>query len=187
MDHTHLERALEGLARRWSEIRPTEWEASTPCTEWDVRALLNHIVAELLWVPPLLAGVTIAEVGDRFAGDVLGPGPKEAASVASRAAVRAAAEDGALERTVHLSSGDVPGSEYLSQITSDVVVHTWDLARAVGADEHLDDALVADVESFLAPRVGEWRSSDAFGPPLEVPAGADRQTRLLGHTGRHPS
>lgn len=187
MDHTHLARAVDGLARRWSEIRPDQWEQPTPCADWDVRALLSHVVAELLWMPPLLAGQTIAEVGDRFDGDVLGAGPKEAASVAATAAVRAAAEPGVLERTVHLSFGDVPGSDYLDQVTSDVVIHSWDLARAVGADEHLDDELVDEVAAYLGPQIDAWRSAGAFGPAVAIPAGADVQTRLLAHTGRDPS
>lgn len=187
MDHTHLERAVEGLARRWNEVRPDQWAQPTPCADWDVRALLNHVVAELLWMPPLLAGQTIAQVGDRFDGDVLSERPKEVAAVAALAAVRAAAEPGALERTVHLSFGDVPGSEYLGQVTSDVVIHSWDLARAIGGDEHLDDDLVAAVEAFMSPQVEGWRSAGVFGPAVEVPADADAQTRLLAQTGRMPA
>ncbi len=186
MDHTHLERALDGLARRWSAIRPPQWEAPTPCDAWDVRMLLNHVVADLLRMPLLLSGQTPAEVGDRFVGDVLGPGPKEAASVATRAAVHAASQDGVTERTVHLSFGDLLGSDYLSLVTSDVVIHTWDLARAVGADERLDDELVAEVDAFLAPQVEAWRSAGAFGPAAVGPPAADLQTRLLAQTGRRP-
>lgn len=187
MDHSHLDRAVDGLARRWSEVRPDQWDQPTPCADWDVRALLNHVVGELLWMPLLLAGQTIAEVGDRFDGDVMGAGPKEVASTAAAAALRAAAEPGVLERTVHLSFGDVPGVEYLNQVTSDVVIHTWDLARAVGGDEHLDEELVGEVAGFLLPQVDGWRAAGAFGPAIDVPPGADAQSRLLAHTGRAPS
>ena len=187
MDHTHLERAVDGFARRWSEIRPTQWGDPTPCADWDVRTLLNHVVAELLWIPPLVSGQTITEVGDRFDGDVLGAGPKETASVAARAAVEAASTPGLLERTIHLSFGDFPGVDYLSQITSDVVIHSWDLARAVGADEHLDVELVAEVDAFLSPQLDAWRSAGTFGPAIDVPESVDPQTRLLAWTGRDPS
>lgn len=186
MDHTHLARAVDLLAQRWSAVLPTQWELPTPCADWDVRTLLNHVVGELLWMPPLLAGQTIADVGDRFDGDVLGARPKEVASVASAAAVGAAGEPGALERTVHLSFGDVPGGEYVAQVTSDIVIHSWDLARAIGRDEHLDEALVAEVEAYLAPQLDGWRSAGAFGPAVEVPTDADVQTRLLAATGRSP-
>lgn len=172
------------MAQRWSGVLPGQWELPTPCGDWDVRALLNHVVGELLWMPPLLAGQTIADVGDRFDGDVLGERPAEAASVAAAEAGRAAGEPGALERTVHLSFGDVPGGEYLGQVTSDVVIHTWDLARALGGDEHLDEELVAEVAAFVLPQVDGWRAAGLFGPAIEAGDGADAQTRLLAATGR---
>ena len=82
---------------------------STPCEQWDVRTLVNHLVNETSWVPPLMHGSTIAEVGERFDGDLLGSDPVRSWSDASAAASAAVAEDGALERTVHLSYGDVAG------------------------------------------------------------------------------
>jgi uncharacterized protein (TIGR03086 family) len=184
VDHTHLARAVDGLARRLSDVRSDQWDQPTPCADWDVRTLLHHVVGEFLWMPPLLAGQTIAEVGDRFDGDILGERPQEAASAAAAEALQAAGEPGALERTVHLSFGDVPGGDYLNQVTSDVVIHTWDLARAVGGDEHLDEALVAEVTAYLLPQVDGWRAAGAFGPAVEVAAGADPQTTLLAATGR---
>src|SRR2546422_7260815 len=89
-----------------------QWGQPTPCSEWDVRTLVNHLVNENLWVPPLFEGKTIADVGDRFDGDVLGDDPAAAWSDAASPAVFAIAGDGAMERIVHLSFGDVPGSEY---------------------------------------------------------------------------
>ena len=68
------------------------WAAPTPCTDWTVRDLVNHLTVEHLWVPPLLEGRTVAEVGDRFDGDVLGDDPAaawEAAAAASRRALGA--------------------------------------------------------------------------------------------------
>ena len=91
-------------------IRDDQWHAPTPDTEWDVTDLVQHLVYEQLWVPPLLAGKTIAEVGDAFDGDVLGDDPQRAWTSAAAAAQAAFAEPGALERTVHLSFGDVPAT-----------------------------------------------------------------------------
>ncbi len=116
------------------QIGDHQWQAATPDEDWTVRDLVNHLAGEDLWAPPLLAGSTIAEVGDRFEGDVLGAEPKAAWAAASATAVRAAAEDGAMDRIVHLSFGDFPGSEYTLQLFADHVIHAWDLARAIGAD-----------------------------------------------------
>lgn len=176
-------RAVDQFAERVSAVGD-RWSAPTPDTEWDVRALVNHVLVEDLWVPPLLAGMTIAEVGDRFDGDQLGDDPESAWTSAAPAAVSAVGEEGALARTVHVSFGDIPGEEYVSQLVCDHLIHGWDLARAVGADETMDGELLDFVYGFLAPQAEAWRAGGAFGPRIDVPAGADRQTELLALTGR---
>jgi uncharacterized protein (TIGR03086 family) len=185
MDTTLIAGALDGFGRRLALVGD-DWSAATPCPDWDVRALVNHVLAELLWVPPLLAGKTIAEVGDQFDGDVLGDDPMEAWIDASASMLAAASEPGAQERTVHLSFGDFSGSDYLGQVTSDVVIHTWDLAHALDEDGELGDALVVFVEAFLGPQIDAWRSAGAFGPAADVPADASAQEALLAQTGRAP-
>lgn len=161
-----------------------QWGASTPDADWDVRALVNHLVNEERWAPPLLAGTTIAEVGDRFDGDLLGDDPKAAWAAAAEACVAAAGADGALERIVHLSFGDFPGEFYLSQLVADHAIHAWDLALSIGADEALDPELVEWVYAFIAPQADQWHAAGVFGAPLEAPPGADLQTKLLRLTGR---
>ena len=181
-----FERAVDEFGRRLEAIRDDQWGAPTPDTEWDVRALANHVLAEDLWAPPLFEGLTIAEVGDRFDGDQLGPNPAAAWARASEAAVEVAHEDGALERVVHVSFGDISGREYLSQLVCDHVIHAWDLARAIGADERLDPKLVDFATTFITPQVEGWRSAGAFGPPVDLPPGAGPQEALLALTGRQP-
>ncbi len=163
-----------------------QWHDPTPCTEWDVHDLTNLVVNELRWVPPLLEGKTIEQVGDRFEGDLLGNDPQAAAREAGREAVEAVAQPGVTEQTVHLSFGDARGREYLSQVTSDVTIHTWDLARAIGADEALAPGLVQFVYDYLAPHADAARSAGAFGAAVEVPVYADLQSRLLAMVGRRP-
>lgn len=182
MEHVMFDRALEGFASRIEKVG--DYAAPTPCADWDVRALANHVVYELLWVPPLLDGLTIAEVGDRFEGDVLGDDPAGAYDAARRGALLAAGAPGARERTVHLSFGDFPGADYLGQVGSDVAIHTWDLARATSQDEDLGDDLVAAVHDFLAPQAEVWRAGGAFGPAVDTGPDATPQQRLLGITGR---
>jgi uncharacterized protein (TIGR03086 family) len=188
MDLHVLDAALEGFLHRLDKADdPTAWTAPTPCAEWDVRTLVNHVVGELLWVPPLLEGATIADVGDRFDGDVLGENPHAIARRAADDLRRAAAEPGAQERTVHLSFGDFSGGDYLGQVASDVVIHSWDLARGTDSDDDLGADLVAFADDFLTPQIPAWRSAGAFGP--EVPTGPDanRQQRLIASTGRDPA
>lgn len=107
-----------------------------------MRDLVNHLTGEQLWVPELLMGATISEVGGRFDGDVLGDDPVAAWTAAADAAREAFAVPGATELVVHLSFGDVPGQYYLDQLTTDAVVHSWDLAEGIGRGTRLPEELV---------------------------------------------
>jgi uncharacterized protein (TIGR03086 family) len=185
MDDALLAKAIERFQRHLDGVGD-RWSAPTPCADWDVRTLANHVVGELLWVPPLLEGATIAEVGDRFDGDVLGADPQTTGREAAAGFLAAAATPGARERTVHLSFGDFPGGEYLGQVGSDVVIHTWDLARALGDDDRLDPDTLAFVDGFLTPQIDAWRAGGAFGPAVPTSAPVGSQERLLAETGRDP-
>jgi uncharacterized protein (TIGR03086 family) len=178
-------RSVEEFSVRVRQIGDEQWGGDTPNAGWSVRDLVGHVVSEDLWVPALLAGSTIDEVGDRFEGDVLGADPKEAWRAASRQAVHAAGEPGAMERTVHLSFGDFPGREYAMQLFADHLIHAWDLARAIGADERLDSALVEACTNWFAAMEDGYRSAGAIAERPTVPDEADPQTRLLAMFGRH--
>jgi len=179
-----LRRAVGEFGARVGEIQAGQWEAATPDTEWSVRDLVSHIVSEDLWAPPLFAGATIGEVGDRFDGDVLGPDPQQAWQAASADALAAAGAPGAMDRTVHLSFGDFPGREYALQLFADHLIHAWDLARAIGADERLDPALVGACSDWFTALEHAYRGAGASAGPPAIGAGADAQTRLLAMFGR---
>lgn len=160
------------------------WHAPTPCTEWDVRDLVNHVVGEHLWAPHLLRGETVEEVGDRYDGDVVGADPVAAwddAWSASSAAWAAASDD----QDVHLSRGPTPASAYAEEMLSDLVVHGWDLARGAGLDERGDPRAVARVLQTAEAHAAEWAGSTMFGDRIDVDSD-DPQDRLLGLLGRQP-
>jgi uncharacterized protein (TIGR03086 family) len=177
-------RALAEFGERVRAVADDQWHLPTPCSEWDVRALVNHMTSENLWTTPLFEGKTVAEVGDRYDGDVLGDDPKGGWEASARAAEAAVGDAGAMERTVHLSFGDFPGREYTMQLLADLVIHCWDLARAIGADERLDSELVEQVAAWFEPAEAGYRTAGAIGPRVEVPPDADPQTRLLAAFGR---
>jgi uncharacterized protein (TIGR03086 family) len=179
-------RAVDGFGRRVDAIGDDQWTGPTPDTEWDVRTLTNHVLVEALWAPPLLDGLTIADVGARFDGDQLGEEPKAAWTAAATAAVAAASSPGALDRAVHVSFGDISGQEYITQLLCDHLIHGWDLARAIGADERLEPDLVEFATAYFEPQAGDWRAAGIFGPAQPVMAEADGQARLLALTGRRP-
>ena len=92
--------------------------------------------------------------------------------------------DGAMGRIVHLSFGDFPGSEYTLQLFADHLIHAWDLARAIGADERLDTELVASCATWFGAVEDAYRSAGAIAARPPVPSDADAQTLLLARFGR---
>jgi uncharacterized protein (TIGR03086 family) len=167
-------------------VPPESWSAPTPCSDWDVRALVNHVAGEELWTVPLLAGRTIAQVGDSLDGDVLGGEPVLAVDSAAKAAVAAFEEPGAAERTVHLSFGDTPASEYATQLIADHVVHGWDLASAIGGDTQIDDRFLALLTGWWADREELYRGAGIISDRPAVDA-QSAQDQLLVAFGRDPS
>jgi uncharacterized protein (TIGR03086 family) len=177
-------RAVAEFDARVQQIGDHQWQAATTDAEWNVRDLVNHVVAEGLWAPPLLAGSTIADVGDRFDGDVLGAEPEGTWTLASTAAVHAVEGNGAMDRIVHLSFGDFPGRDYAMQLFADHLIHAWDLARAIGADERLDIELVGSCAAWFDAVEDAYRSAGAIAARPTLPSDADAQTVLLARFGR---
>jgi uncharacterized protein (TIGR03086 family) len=180
---TDFRRASEGFVKRAHAIGSDQWGAATPCTEWDVRALVNHVTGEYLWVRELVAGKTVAEISSRLDGDLLGDQPLQALITAQGDAVAALEQPGVLGTTVHLSFGDTLAAEYAKQMTLDSVIHSWDLARATGGDERLDPELVNICYPELQRTAGDWRAAGAFGPERS-PSDGTTQAKLLALSGR---
>jgi uncharacterized protein (TIGR03086 family) len=179
---TLFRRTVAGWQRALIGVREGQWADPTPCTDWDVRALVNHVVAEQCWVGPLLAGRTIAEVGSRYDGDVLGEDPigrGEDLARSSVIAVDTALIDGL---RVHLSYGDEDAAEYVRQLAADHVIHGWDLAVATGQDPVIQADLLAEVAAWFASREELYRSAGAIGP--RAPMTGDPQADLLAAFGR---
>ncbi|MFN2490391.1 MAG: TIGR03086 family metal-binding protein [Actinomycetota bacterium] len=177
-------RAVEEFDRHVRAVEDDQWHLDTPCSDWDVRALVNHLVNEDRWTPPLMDGETIEDVGDRFDGDLLGDAPKGIWEEASKEAMVAVQAPGAMERIVHLSFGDHPGSEYAWQLFVDHLIHAWDLARGIRGDDKLDPELVEICYERSKPEEDALKSFGVFGDKIEPPPGADRQTQLLAIFGR---
>jgi uncharacterized protein (TIGR03086 family) len=89
-----------------------------------------------------------------------------------------------LDRSVHLSYGDVPARHYAFELATDHLIHAWDLARAIGGNESLDQDLVELVYRKMKPKEDALKASGLFGKRVEPPEDADQQTRLLAVYGR---
>jgi uncharacterized protein (TIGR03086 family) len=182
-DAEAFRRASDGFMKRARQIGTDQWSGSTPCSEWDVRALVNHVGGEYLWVSELMSGKTIADVGTSLDGDVLGDDPVGTVGGAQASAAASFEKPDAADRTVQLSFGDTPAMEYARQMAVDSVIHCWDLARAIGADEVLDAELVDYTYVYMLENAELWRAGGSFGPAQT--AGDDStQAKLLALTGR---
>lgn len=181
--HTSAVEAFRSLVH---QVPTDAWSAPTPCADWDVRALVNHVVGEELWTVPLLEGQTIAEVGQRFDGDLLGLVATEVADGAAKGAVAAFEEPGAAERTVALSFGPTPASEYAMQLIADHVVHRWDLAVAIGADATIGAEALAALTGWYAEREELYRGAGLVADRPAAPA-PNAQDQLLVAFGRDPA
>lgn len=186
MDLAELHRgSVASWQTRLDAVTESQWASPTPCPDWDVRALVQHVIGEELWTVPIVDGATIDDVGDRFEGDLLGENPAAAGRAAAHDAVESVDRGLSEGGIVHLSFGDVPIEEYVFQLSADHLVHSWDLAVATGQDAELDPALVREVGRWFADREELYRSAGAVGPA--VPGGSDPQSRLLGAFGREAS
>lgn len=156
------------------------WDSPAPVEGWVARDVVRHLVE---WFPAFLragAGVELPR----------GPSPDEdpvAAWTVHSNGVQALLDDpstaGRVLRDRHV--GEVPLDQAVDRFyTSDVFMHTWDLARATGQDERLDPAKCAELLEGMLPLDDLLRSSGQYGPRVDVPDDADVQTRLLGFIGR---
>jgi uncharacterized protein (TIGR03086 family) len=159
------------------------WDAPTPCAEWDVRGVVEHVIGfhDVLLLRPLSAKPSR---------------PRDDAVARWSVTVDALREvfgrPGLFDSAVAVPAlGDSPATEIdagaiVPMLTQDVLVHTWDVARAIGVDDGLDDALCA---KFLArvPDDDRLQRSGMYGAAIAVPGGADAKSRLLGRLGRDPS
>jgi uncharacterized protein (TIGR03086 family) len=178
-----LERALEQAEKVIDQLQGTEMDKPTPCSEWNMRQLLNHIYNELAWVPELLAGKTIAQVGTALDGDLVGDDLHKTWH-GYVAAVRTAVSNAAPHTAVHLSYGTVPAEQYLHELATDITVHTWDVATAAGIAYHIPEPLAEAVYDHIKNNIGEWRRAGLVAAAKPVAATATAEERLVALFGR---
>lgn len=156
----------------------------TPCSQWNVRELLQHMVNELAWVPPLLQGRTIEEVGSTLDGDLLGSDPLAAWRGHALAAVEAASVVSP-DAIVHLSYGDKSARAYLDEVGGDLIIHGWDLSMALSVPYVIDDATADQVGKATFNIMPEAKATGMIATDLPVDEHATPAEKLLAHFGRN--
>ena len=175
------------FADRLRLVKPGDWERPTPCTEWDVRALVNHVVGGNLRYTMLLHGAPEYEVEATRAADTLGEHPLASFLTTAAEVLAAFREEGALARVLRHRAGERTGAELLVMRVLDVAVHGWDLAVAIGGER----TIAPDVVALLLERPPDLTGARQLGafaqPSEEAPLNASPQARLLRMVGRVPS
>lgn len=174
--------ALNRIEARVHAVDGRRWNDSTPCTEWTVRDLVNHLVAEHLWVPHMLAGEPLEQVGDRYDGDVVGSDPVHAWDEAAERSL-AAWKSTDLSGTARFSFGEAPLTMYADQILVDLTVHEWDLARGCGQPERLDPAAVDHSLAYARANAERMASLGIIAAPVRTTS-TDPAVQLLSLLGR---
>jgi uncharacterized protein (TIGR03086 family) len=184
--HNQLEVALSVVEKLVAAIRPDQWAEPTPCTKWDVRTVLGHLVSGNQLFADLLNGdTTVEELRRAAARDVLGDDPVRAFHDAGQALLAAFRVPGALDRTVTVPFGTVPGVVALHLRLTEVLVHGWDLARATAQPAGFDDEVIEQELEFSGPALAQLPPERSpFAPSLDVPADAPALDRLAGLLGR---
>lgn len=170
----------DGFTDRVDGVGTGGWDQPSPCAGWVARDLVVHLVE---WVPPFL------EAG---AGVGFEPGPDPAEDPAGawhhlEGWVRGLLRADPSADFDHPQAGRHPLGVAVDRfVAGDVLVHTWDLARATGQDERLDPQRVTEALAGMEPMVDALVASGHYGPPVEVDPDADEQDRLIALTGRTP-
>ncbi|HEX2039412.1 MAG TPA: TIGR03086 family metal-binding protein [Acidimicrobiales bacterium] len=183
-----LDRARGEFDKRLRAVRNDQWDDPTPCEGWTVRDLAQHVVGANRMAVKLLAGEPVERALPELVGDVLGDDPVAAFVQSAEAQEAAFRAPGALAATCHHPVGDIPGEMLLGFRLTDLTLHAWDLARAVGADETLDPELVQLLWERLEPMGPVLGTMGMFGsgPSGELPEDAPVQHKLLDVSGRRP-
>jgi uncharacterized protein (TIGR03086 family) len=173
-----LEQAHAGASRTIDGIRDDQWSAPSPCEEWDVRRVVEHVTGAVMMFTNAVGGQSPTPTGDD-AGALYREAAKEN--------LEAWRTPGALERTLELPFATLPGAIAAHVELCDVVQHVWDIARATGQAAPYDDELPAYALAFAQRAItDEFRAPRFFGPQVPCHDGAPVGDRLAAFLGRTP-
>jgi uncharacterized protein (TIGR03086 family) len=180
-DPRELSRRAGALAEQLiAGVRRDQLAAPTPCREWDVAALINHMAGGNLRFVAMVTG----EPGPDRGPDVTGADPLAAFRGSMARLNEAFSREGFLGQTYPSPFGEVPGAALAAMRATELTVHCWDLAAATGQSRDLDPGLVAFAEQSVRSRPLPRGEDAAFGPEQPAPEGAGPADRLAAFLGR---
>jgi uncharacterized protein (TIGR03086 family) len=177
-----IERATAYAGEKMNAVTSEDLAKPTPCSEFDMRALLNHMLGGLQMLSVAAAGgKPPMPEGDQF-----GASPAEDYAERRSALLSAVRSEGALDRDWELPFGTIPGGTMASIAFMEHLTHGWDVARATGQDGTIPADLVAECMDVVVPMDAMLRMPGVCGPPVEVADDAPAQDKLVAFLGRQP-
>jgi uncharacterized protein (TIGR03086 family) len=182
---TRLQSVFDQASGLVGRLDPAQDALATPCTEWNVGQVVNHMIGALMMFRDVARHGFVDP--DVFSRELRGDDPARTLATTGAEAVAAWREDGRMAGTAKLPFGEFPAEFALQLPAMDMLLHSWDLATATGQEVDWDPELVADTAAFCEKTFtsAEFRGDD-FAPPVPVPDDADEMSRLVGFMGRTP-
>ncbi|MGI5241472.1 TIGR03086 family metal-binding protein [Dactylosporangium sp. CA-139066] len=183
----------DGFLARVRAVPPQRWDAPSPCPGWNARDVVAHLINGHRGILFLAGGPPPAPADGVGTGPMAGAPPVEPGADLAAAFTRVRDDMLAMladpaRRAIRMPGGPMGAVAVLDAVAVigrlEVLVHTWDLARATGGDETLDPHQVAGTLRAAEPHAAGLLATGAFDPPVAPPPGADPQTRLLCLAGR---
>jgi len=183
MDNNLFSTAMMKVDPVIEKVSESNLHNPTPCKEWDVEALTNHLINELAWITPLLEGKTIKDVGDKLDGDLIkGNAGNSWTRYCKQASAAMVVTDPA--SIAHLSYADKPAQAYVDEVAADIIIHGWDLAQALGIDYDIDDKTAEAVTNATKDIMNMARTGGYVGEEVKTTEDASAMEKLLACYGR---
>jgi uncharacterized protein (TIGR03086 family) len=177
-----LARSFAAVGELIDSIQPGQWSVPTPCLDWTVHRLVEHLVGKNLVFTAVLDGQPLPQRGEGMPSDLLAPGYHDSAAVL----LDAFGQPGALDRSYEGPLGAATGAQRLKIRMYDLLAHGWDLAQALGRPANLPEDAAAESLAFARSDGRAVRpGGGCFGPPRPVPDAAPAIVRLVAFLGRN--
>jgi uncharacterized protein (TIGR03086 family) len=182
-----LQRAQREFARRVARVRPSDLSLPTPCPEWDVAALIRHVVGADRAYVAIMRGGSVEDFARVASATDLSERPAADFEASSAELLEEMGRPSELDRIVHHPIGDIPVLQLLGMRVTDWTVHGWDLARAIGGEERIDPGLAEALLKRTQARGDALYATGYFRRGPGVPGNASPQAQLLDLLGRDPA
>ena len=180
-----LSTSYDIMERTIAAVSPEKWSTQSPCSEWDAKGVVNHVIGGAKMVSACVAGheVDFASLG----GDLAGENPAASYRAAANEALAAfRADPSILGRTVKMPFGEMPGAVIAGIFTNDNFCHAWDLAKASGQNTDIEPEFASGVlEAAKMFITSDLRTPGLFDAEKSAPAGcsmADQVAAFMGRT-----